>query len=87
MPDNEPHEFKVSFDQAGAERMRQGRFAAQGRADQVITPTNLKQAYGVDIDVCYVEQAGRWVCIPQNWLGGHAYLKGRRQPATAAAPL
>ena len=46
--------------------MQEGRFAAQGPAEEVLTPSNLREAYGIDIDVCYVHQAGRRVCIPRN---------------------
>ena len=44
--------------------MQNGRFAAMGPAEEVITPRILFEAYGIDIRVCYVEAAGRRVCIP-----------------------
>jgi ABC-type cobalamin/Fe3+-siderophores transport system ATPase subunit len=46
--------------------MQQGRFLAEGSAEDVITAANLREAYGIDIDVCYVHQAGRRVCIPKS---------------------
>lgn len=45
--------------------MQHGRFIAVGNAGEVLTPRILFEAYGVDIDVCYVHEAGRRVCIPQ----------------------
>ena len=39
-------------------------FKAVGKAEEVITPGNLFDAYGIDIHVCRVEAAGRTVCIP-----------------------
>ena len=45
--------------------MQHGRFIATGRAGEVITHRNLFDAYGIDIDVCYVREAGRRVCIPR----------------------
>ena len=44
--------------------MLDGAFKAVGRAEEVITPQNLFDAYGIDIHVCRVEAAGRPVCIP-----------------------
>ncbi len=44
--------------------MQNGRFAAMGPAEEVITPRILFEAYGIDIRVCHVEAAGRRACIP-----------------------
>ena len=44
--------------------MGDGGFKAVGKAEEVITPGNLFDAYGIHIHVCRVETAGRPVCIP-----------------------
>jgi iron complex transport system ATP-binding protein len=44
--------------------LENGRLIAQGRAEDVITKENLREAYGVDVCVRYIEEAGRMVCIP-----------------------
>jgi iron complex transport system ATP-binding protein len=41
-----------------------GRLIARGRAEDVITSENLLAAYGVEVCVHYIEEAGRRVCIP-----------------------
>ncbi len=41
-----------------------GRMIACGRAEDVITRENLLAAYGIDVCVQYIEEAGRRVCIP-----------------------
>lgn len=60
------HAFLVSHSAAILDK---GRFIAQGRAEDVITEENLREAYGVDICVHYIEEAGRTVCIPMNPCG------------------
>ena len=45
--------------------MQHGRFLALGDAGEVLNPQILFEAYGIDMDVCYVHEAGRRVCIPR----------------------
>lgn len=45
--------------------MQHGRIVAQGASEEVLTPGNLREAYGIEIDVCYVHEAGRRVCVPR----------------------
>lgn len=44
--------------------MKDRRFIAVGNADDVITPDILRQAYGIDVTVTHVVEAGRRVCVP-----------------------
>ena len=44
--------------------MQDGSFIAQGPTTQVITRENLKKAYGIDVAISYIEEAGRKVCVP-----------------------
>jgi iron complex transport system ATP-binding protein len=60
------HAFLVSH---SAAILNKGRLIAQGRAEDVITKENLREAYGVDSCVHYIEEAGRTVCIPMNPCG------------------
>lgn len=55
------HAFMISSKVA---IMQDRGFIAQGAAKDVITKENLKKAYGVDVSVSYVEDAGRDVCVP-----------------------
>ena len=64
--------------------MQNGRFVAEGSAEEVITPANLREAYGIDIDVCYVQQAGRRVCIPRNGLMGSNVLPSKKLKCVAS---
>lgn len=41
-----------------------GSFIAHGPTDEVITPENLKRAYGVEVSVQFFEQANRKICVP-----------------------
>jgi iron complex transport system ATP-binding protein len=41
-----------------------GAFISHGYADEVITAENLRIAYGTDVMVKYIEEAGRNICIP-----------------------
>ena len=43
--------------------MEDGRLLASGEPDDVITRENLKTAYGIDVSVSYVPDAGRKVCV------------------------
>ena len=52
--------------------MQHGKFIAIGKAEKVITPRILFEAYGVDIDVCHVQAVGRRVCIPRCDFGAGA---------------
>lgn len=60
------HAFLISH---SAAILNKGRLIAQGRVEDVITKENLREAYGVDICVHYIEEAGRTVCIPMNPCG------------------
>lgn len=60
------HGFLVSHTVAILEG---GRLIAQGPAEDVITEENLHKAYGVDVCIRYVKEAGRMVCIPINPCG------------------
>jgi len=44
--------------------MEDGNLIAAGAPEEVITGENLRTAYGIDISVSYVPEAGRKVCIP-----------------------
>jgi len=44
--------------------MKDRRFIAVGDADEVVTPTILHQAYGIDVTVTHVEEVGRRICVP-----------------------
>lgn len=44
--------------------MKDGGFIAVGPAEEVLTPGHLGTAYGIDVTITYVEEAGRMVCIP-----------------------
>lgn len=44
--------------------MENGSLIAAGSPDDVITSENLKIAYGIDVSVSFVPEAGRKVCIP-----------------------
>lgn len=55
------HGFMISHSVA---ILQGGRMMAHGRAEDVITRENLLAAYGVDVCVRYIEEAGRMVCIP-----------------------
>lgn len=46
--------------------MENGRLIACGTPEDVITCENLKEAYGIDVYVSYVPEAGRMVCIPSK---------------------
>lgn len=61
-----------------------GRLLAVGEAGSVISPGNLFKAYGVPIDVCYVSQAGRNVCIPRFDPGRHRQADGQAAGGEAA---
>ena len=61
------HAFLVSH---SAAILQGGRLIAQGPAEDVITKENLSEAYGVDICVHYIEEAGRTVCVPMNPCSG-----------------
>lgn len=63
------HAFLVSHSAAILER---GRLIANGPAGDVITKENLREAYGVDICVHYIEEAERMVCVPVNPCGCRA---------------
>ena len=54
------HAFLISHSVAILEG---GRLIAKGPAGDVITKENLREAYGVDIGVHYIEEAERMVCI------------------------
>ena len=49
--------------------LENGRLIAQGPAEDVITRENLYKAYGVDVCIRYIEEAGRMACIPINSCG------------------
>ncbi|MDN7024830.1 ABC transporter ATP-binding protein [Methanoculleus sp. FWC-SCC1] len=55
------HGFMISHSVAV---LQGGRMIAYGRAEDVITRENLLTAYGIDVCVRYIEEAGRRVCIP-----------------------
>ncbi|MCK9299365.1 MAG: ABC transporter ATP-binding protein [Methanoculleus sp.] len=81
------HAFLVSHTVAILEK---GRLIAQGRAEDVITKENLREAYGVDICVHYIEEAGRTVCIPISpcgCRGREATTPANRHGAMIASPL
>ena len=42
-----------------------GTTIAEGKSEDVLTPANLHEAYGIAVDVCYVREAGRRVCVPR----------------------
>jgi len=44
--------------------LRNGRVAAQGEPEDVITPHSLQHVYGVDAHVCHIRQACRSVVVP-----------------------
>ncbi|MBP2146426.1 iron complex transport system ATP-binding protein [Methanofollis sp. W23] len=44
--------------------MKDGGFIAVGPAKEVLTPGHLSKAYGIDVAISYVEEAGRMACIP-----------------------
>lgn len=44
--------------------MKDGRFIALGQSEEVLNPENLSAAYGIDVTVTYVKEAGRNACIP-----------------------
>jgi len=47
--------------------MQDKKFIAQGDADDVITRQNLKDAYGIDVAISHVGDAGRNVCVPLSF--------------------
>ncbi|TAJ43557.1 ABC transporter ATP-binding protein [Methanofollis fontis] len=55
------HSFIISQNVA---IMKDGGFIAVGPAEEVLTPEHLGAAYGIDVAITYVEEAGRRVCIP-----------------------
>ncbi|WP_280822487.1 ABC transporter ATP-binding protein [Pseudaminobacter soli (ex Li et al. 2025)] len=44
--------------------MKKGRLIALGTPAEVVTPDRLKELYGIDVAVAFVEAAGRHVCAP-----------------------
>ncbi len=44
--------------------MKRGRIVALGAPDTVLTPAALRDLYGVDVAVAWLEAAGRHVCVP-----------------------
>lgn len=44
--------------------MKAGRIVAQGKPGDVVTSESLRDLYGVDVAVSYMDQAGRSVCAP-----------------------
>lgn len=44
--------------------MKGGNFIAVGPPEEVLTPKNLREAYGIDVAVPYVTEAGRQACVP-----------------------
>jgi iron complex transport system ATP-binding protein len=66
------HGFLVSHSVA---ILQDGRLIAQGPAEDVITEENLREAYGVDVCVRYVEEAERMVCIPLSPCGCRSGVK------------
>ena len=60
------HAFLVSH---SAAILESGRLIARGLAEDVITKENLREAYGVDVCVHYIEEAERMVCVPTNPCG------------------
>lgn len=44
--------------------MKQGRIVALGTPEEVVTAQTLKNLYGVDVAVAFLEAAGRHVCAP-----------------------
>jgi iron complex transport system ATP-binding protein len=55
------HVFQLSCNVA---LMNRGKFVAVGDADKVVTEDNLKEIYGVDVSVVYLENAASKVCVP-----------------------
>lgn len=51
--------------------LENGRLIARGPAEDVITKENLREAYGIDVCVRYVEEVERMVCIPMSPCGCH----------------
>ena len=51
--------------------MKDRRFIAVGDAEEVVTPTFLRQAYGIDVTVTHVEEVGRRICVPSATSGRH----------------
>ncbi|QSZ67687.1 ABC transporter ATP-binding protein [Methanofollis aquaemaris] len=45
--------------------MKGGNFIAVGPPEEVLTPQNLGEAYGIDVAVPYVTEAGRQACVPK----------------------
>ena len=65
------HEINVAA--AFADRvvmMKDGRIAATGAPEDVVTPANLRQVFGLEADVVVAPRTGRPVCIPRTGLSG-----------------
>ena len=55
------HSFLVS-NKVGV--MKDNSFIDMGAANDVVTEENMKQTYGLDVKIVYIEKAGRKVCVP-----------------------
>ncbi|MES0100229.1 ABC transporter ATP-binding protein [Mesorhizobium sp. M0019] len=44
--------------------MKAGRLIAAGSPTEVLTPTAMRDLYGVDVAIAFVEAAGHNVCVP-----------------------
>lgn len=45
--------------------LHRGALLAAGRPQEVMTPTNLRRLYGVDVEVVRLVDSERWICIPR----------------------
>jgi iron complex transport system ATP-binding protein len=52
--------------------MKDQSFIDIGPADDVITEENMKQTYGIDVKLQFIEQANRKVCIPLKNVSGNS---------------
>ncbi len=52
--------------------MKEQSFIDIGAANDVITEENMKQTYGIDVKISFIEQANRKVCIPLKNLSGNS---------------
>ncbi len=52
--------------------MKDQSFIAIGPANDVITEENMRQTYGIDVKVAFIDQANRKVCIPLKNVSGNS---------------
>lgn len=58
--------------------MQHGSFMAYGLAEEVVTETNLKATYGVDVSITYSHDVERHVCVPHR--SGQCRCRDPKQP-------